>query len=140
MLNQEQIKEIIPHRYEMLLLDEVIELEVGKRCVATKTVTEEDFFFRGHFPGNPVMPGVLQVEAMAQAGAVAILSTEEFKGKTAYFGGIDKVRFKGMVKPGDTITLVVEITKVKGLVGKGEGKCLVNGKVMTKGEITFAIK
>lgn len=139
MLNQEQIKQIIPHREPFLLLDEVVEMEIGKSVSAKKNFTGEEDFFKGHFPGNPVVPGVLTVEAMAQAGAVAVLSMEENRGKTAYFAGINKARFKEKVTIGDTLEMKVEITKVKLGIGFGEGKAYVNGKLACSAEIMFAI-
>ncbi|MEW3526213.1 3-hydroxyacyl-ACP dehydratase FabZ, partial [Enterococcus entomosocium] len=120
-LTIQEIKEIIPHRYPMLLVDRVEELEEGKRVVAKKNVTINEPFFQGHFPHEPVMPGVLIVEAMAQAGAVALLSLEDFRGKTAYFGGLDKAKFRKKVTPGDTLILEVEIIKVKSAAGIGKG-------------------
>ena len=120
-LNIQQIKEIIPHRYPMLLIDRVEELVDGEKVIAKKNVTINEPFFQGHFPHEPVMPGVLIVEAMAQAGAVALLSLEQFKGKTAYFGGIDKAKFRQKVTPGDTLILEVEIIKVKSSAGIGKG-------------------
>ena len=113
----QEIKEIIPHRYPMLLVDRIEELEEGKRVVAKKNVTINEPFFQGHFPHEPVMPGVLIVEAMAQAGAVALLSLPDFRGKTAYFGGLDKAKFRKKVTPGDTLILEVEILKVKSAAG-----------------------
>jgi 3-hydroxyacyl-[acyl-carrier-protein] dehydratase len=139
MLNLEQIKNIIPHREPFIMIDKVIEMELGKSVVAEKTLTGEEDFFKGHFPGNPVMPGVLIIEALAQAGAVAVLSIEDFKGKTAYFAGINKARFKRKVTIGDTITLKVEITKIKMGIGYGEGTATVDGKLACSAEIMFAI-
>ena len=139
MLDIKQIQEIIPHRYPFLLIDRVIELEVGKRAVAIKNVTANENFFQGHFPGHPVMPGVLMVEALAQAGAVALLSVEENKGKTAYFGRIDKVKFRRNLNPGDTLRLEVEIIKSKGKVGIGKGIGYVGEEIAVEGEFMFAI-
>lgn len=118
MLTIEQIKEIIPHRYPFLLIDRVDEVEEGKRAVAIKNVTANEEFFNGHFPDYPVMPGVLILEALAQTGAVSILTKEENKGKIGLFGGIEKCRFKRQVKPGDQLRLEVEITRLKGLLLK----------------------
>lgn len=138
-LTIEEIKAIIPHRYPMLLIDRVEELEAGKRIVAKKNVTANDPFFQGHFPMEPVMPGVLIVEAMAQAGAVALLSLEDFQGKTAYFGALDKVKFRKKVVPGDSLRLEVEIQKIKGSAGVGKGIAYVDGKKACEAELTFMI-
>ena len=138
-LNIREIKEIIPHRYPMLLIDRVEELVDGERVVAKKNVTINEPFFQGHFPHEPVMPGVLIVEAMAQAGAVALLSLEQFRGKTAYFGGIDKAKFRQKVTPGDTLMLEVEIIKVKANAGIGKGVAKVDGKKVAEAELTFMI-
>ena len=134
-----QIKEIIPHRYPMLLIDRVEELTEGQRIVAKKNVTINEPFFQGHFPHEPVMPGVLIVEALAQAGAVALLSLPQFKGKTAYFGGIDKAKFRKKVTPGDTLILEVEILKIKANAGLGKGIARVDGKKVAEAELTFMI-
>lgn len=138
-LTIQEIKEIIPHRYPMLLVDRVEELEEGKRVVAKKNVTINEPFFQGHFPHEPVMPGVLIVEAMAQAGAVALLSLEDFRGKTAYFGGLDKAKFRKKVTPGDALILEVEIIKVKSAAGIGKGIAYVDGKKVAEAELTFMI-
>ncbi len=133
------IKAIIPHRYPFLLIDRVEELVEGQKIVAYKNVTANEEFFNGHFPQEPVMPGVLIIEAMAQAGAVAILSMEEYKGKTAYFGGIDRAKFRQKVVPGDTLRLEVEIVKLKKVAGIGKGVAYVNGKKAAEAELTFMI-
>ncbi|PPB08459.1 3-hydroxyacyl-ACP dehydratase FabZ [Brevibacillus laterosporus] len=139
MLDAVQIQEIIPHRYQFLLVDRIVEIEYGKRSVGLKNVTINEPFFQGHFPGYPVMPGVLIVEALAQVGAVAILGKEENKGKLAFFAGIDNFRFKEQVTPGDTLVLEVEMTRVRGTVGKGNAVARVGEKVVAEGEIMFAI-
>ena len=139
MLNQKEIEEIIPQRAPFLMLDRVEEYIPGESCIAYKDVKEDEYYFKGHFPGNPIMPGVLITESLAQAGAVAILSMEENKGKNALFGGIDKMKFKKMVIPGDTLKLEVKIIKRKGTIGVGEAIATVDGKVAAKGELTFAI-
>ncbi|MDN6640173.1 MAG: 3-hydroxyacyl-ACP dehydratase FabZ [Tetragenococcus sp.] len=136
-MNIQEIKEIIPHRFPMLLLDRVEELEEGERIVAKKNVTVNEPFFQGHFPHEPVMPGVLIIEALAQAGAVALLSLEQFRGKTAYFGGIDKAKFRKKVTPGDTLMLEVELSKVKSSAGIGKGIARVEGKKVAEAELTF---
>ena len=138
-LNIQQIKEIIPHRYPMLLIDRVEELIDGEKVIAKKNVTINEPFFQGHFPHEPVMPGVLIVEAMAQAGAVALLSLEQFRGKTAYFGGIDKAKFRQKVTPGDTLILEDEIIKVRSSAGIGKGIARVDGKKVAEAELTFMI-
>ncbi|MFJ7081096.1 3-hydroxyacyl-ACP dehydratase FabZ [Staphylococcus saprophyticus] len=135
-----QIKEIIPHRQPFLLIDRVVEYEVGTRCVAIKQLSGNEPFFQGHFPEYAVMPGVLITEALAQTGAVAILNSEENKGKLAFFAGIDKCRFKKQVTPGDTLKLEVEITKMRGPIGKGNAKATVDGEVACSCELTFAIQ
>lgn len=134
-----EIMATIPHRYPFLLIDRVEELEAGKRAVVKKNVTINEPFFQGHFPGEPVMPGVLILEALAQAGAVALLSMPEFKGKTAYFGGIDKAKFRRKVVPGDTLTLEVELIKVKAVAGVGKAVAYVDGKKACEAELTFMI-
>ena len=139
MLNKEEIKKIIPQREPFLMIDEVEEYKPGESCIAYKNVSENEYYFKGHFPGNPVMPGVLIVESLAQAGAIAILSMEENKGKNALFGGIDKMKFKKMIVPGDRIKLEVKIIKRKGPIGVGEAIATVNDKVAAKGELTFAV-
>lgn len=135
----QEIMEILPHRHPFLFLDTIEELEPGKRAVGKKCVTFSEPYFAGHFPGNPVMPGVLIMEALAQTGAVAILSLPENKGKTAYFAGIDKAKFKQMVRPGDVLTLETQILRTKGPIGVGEAVATVDGKLVAKAELTFAI-
>lgn len=138
-LNISQIMEILPHRQPMLLIDSVEEIEYGVRAVAKKCVSFNEPFFAGHFPEEPVMPGVLTVEALAQAGAVAILSLEENKGKIAYFGGINKCKFKGKIVPGDKVRLETKIIRRKGPVGVGEAVASVDGKVVVSAELTFMV-
>ncbi len=139
MLSKEEIEKIIPQRDPFLMIDEVEEYVPGESAVAYKYVNENEYYFKGHFPGNPIMPGVLITESLAQTGAVAILSMEENKGKNALFGGIDKMKFKKMVVPGDTLKLEVKIIKRKGPIGIGEAIATVEGRVVAKGELTFAL-
>ena len=134
-----EIMEIIPHRHPFMLIDAIEELEAGVRAVGKKCVSFNEPYFAGHFPGNPVMPGVLIMEALAQVGAVAILDLPENKGKTAYFAGIDNAKFKQMVLPGDVLMLETTIIKRKGPIGVGEAVATVNGKVVAKAQLTFAI-
>lgn len=139
MLNKEQIKEIIPQREPFLMIDEVEEFKPGESAIAYKYIKEEEWYFQGHFPGNPIMPGVLITESLAQTGAIAILSVEKNKGKNALFGGIDKMKFKKMVVPGNKLKLEVKIIKQKGPIGIGEAIATVEDKIVAKGELTFAI-
>lgn len=139
MLEIKEIMDIIPHRQPFLLIDRIEELEPGKRAVGRKCVTYNEPFFNGHFPSEPVMPGVLIIEALAQVGCVAMLSLPENKGKTGYFGGINAAKFKKKVVPGDVLTLEVEIIKQKGPIGVGAAKAYVDGKVAVVAELTFAI-
>ncbi len=139
MLNKDEIKKIIPQREPFLMIDEVENYVPGESCIAYKNVSYDEWYFKGHFPGNPIMPGVLITESLAQAGAVAILSLDENKGKNALFGGIDKMKFKKMVVPGEKLKLEVHIIKRKGPIGVGEAVASVDGKLVAKGELTFAV-
>lgn len=138
-MSAKEIMEIIPHRQPFMLIDTIEEMEEGKRAVGKKCVSYNEPFFAGHFPQEPVMPGVLIVEALAQVGAVAILSLPENRGKTAYFGAINSAKFKGKVVPGDVLMLETEIIKSKGPIGVGSAKATVNGKVVVTAELTFAV-
>jgi len=138
-LEAADIMRIIPHRYPFLLIDRVVELEPGKRVVAMKSVTANEPQFTGHFPGRPIMPGVLMVEALAQAGAVAVLSLPEYRGKLALFAGIDECRFRRTVLPGDTLRLEVTLDKLRGVFGRGRGVASVEGEVAVEATISFVI-
>lgn len=140
MLNAKQIMEILPHRAPFLLVDRIDELEPGKRAVGCKAVTYNEPFFAGHFPEEPVMPGVLICEALAQVGAVALLSHEDYKGKIAFFGGINKARFRQKVVPGDVLRLETELVKIRGPVGIGKAAAYRDGTLCAEAELTFVIQ
>ncbi|HZC18442.1 MAG TPA: 3-hydroxyacyl-ACP dehydratase FabZ [Rubrobacteraceae bacterium] len=138
-LGPASIRELIPHRYPFLLVDRIEELEPGVRAVGIKNVTQNEPFFEGHFPDYPVMPGVLILEALAQVGAVGVMALEEFRGKLALFAGIDGVRFRRQILPGDTLRMEVEISRLKGRVGRANGAATVNGERVCEAELMFAL-
>ncbi len=140
MLDFMEIKEILPHRYPFLLVDRIIELEAEQRIVGLKNVTGNEPFFQGHFPEKPVMPGVLLIEALAQTGAVLVLSQPENKGKIAYFARIDNCRFRRQVVPGDQLRLEIEVVRLRGPVGKCKARALVGEEVACEAELTFALE
>ena len=137
---RDAIESILPHRAPFLLLDEVVELVPGERVAATYRVPEDGWWFTGHFPERPVMPGVLIVEAMAQTGAVAVLAEDENRGRIAFFAGIDDCRFKRVVSPGDTLALVCEIDQVRGPIGRGKATAHVGSELAARGTLTFAVE
>ena len=139
LMNKEQIMEVIPHRDPFLLIDEVLEMEVGQTIKARKYIKENDFWFKGHFPNYPVTPGVLMIEMLAQAGAVCMLSKPEFKGKVGLFGGIDKAKFRRQVVPGDVLDLEVEMILQRGPIGTGKAVASVGGEKAVSCEITFIV-
>ena len=139
-LGRAEIEAILPHREPFLLIDEVVELEPGERVVARKQVRPDEWYLAGHFPGRPVMPGVLIVEAMAQAGAVAVLAQEENRGRLALFAGIDDVRFKRIVEPGDELELECRLEAVRGPIGRGKATAKVDGELVARGTLTFAVE
>lgn len=138
-LSNVEIQELIPHRFPFLLVDKIIEMEWGKRAVGIKNVTVNEPFFQGHFPGFPVMPGVLIIEAIAQVGAVAVLGMPENKDKMAFFAGLDEVRFKRQVVPGDILRIEVTLTRVRGMIGQGNGEATVDGQLACRGSFMFAL-
>ncbi len=138
-MTKKDIENIIPHRDPFLLIDEILEIEPGKRIKGVKHVSGGEYYFKGHFPQNPIMPGVLQVETIAQAGAVAVLILPENKGKLVLFAGIDKARFKRMVKPGDELIIEVEIESFRRNIGRGKGRATVDGKLACAADIMFAL-
>jgi 3-hydroxyacyl-[acyl-carrier-protein] dehydratase len=138
--NKEQIKTILPHREPFLLVDEIVELKERERCVGKKYVSIDEYYFKGHFPGKPVMPGVLILETMAQVGAVALLSVDEFKGKIGYFTGANNVKWRRMVVPGDVLTIEVVLTKLRGSFGFGDAKAYVDGQLACEAEISFVVQ
>lgn len=139
-LNREQIMEIIPHRDPFLLIDEVIEMEKGKRIVALKHIKKDEYWFKGHFPEYPVTPGVLIIEMLAQAGAVCMLSMDEHKGKIGFLGGVNNAKFRRQVLPGETLRLEVEMVKIRGSIGIGKAVATVDGEKAVSAEISFALK
>lgn len=139
MLDAQQIQEIIPHRYPFLLVDRIIDVEFGKHATGIKNVSMGDHFFQGHFPDYPVMPGVLIVEALAQVGSVALLGHEDYAGMMGFFAGINKVRFRRQVVPGDTLTLEIEVLKMRRSIGTASAKASVDGEVACSGELMFAV-
>jgi len=139
-LGRAEIEEILPHREPFLLIDEVLELTPGSGAVARKHVRDDEWYLAGHFPRRPVMPGVLIVEALAQTGAVAVLSEEENRGRIALFAGIDDCRFKRVVEPGDTLELRCELEKVRGPIGRGKAEARVAGQVACRATLTFAVE
>jgi 3-hydroxyacyl-[acyl-carrier-protein] dehydratase len=139
-LGKAEIEAILPHRDPFLLIDEVVEFEPGKRVVARKRIRDDEWYLSGHFPGRPVMPGVLIVEAMAQTGAVAVLSQEENRGRIAYFAGIDDCRFKRVVEPGDELELTCELERVRGPIGRGKAHARVGDELAARGTLTFAVE
>jgi 3-hydroxyacyl-[acyl-carrier-protein] dehydratase len=139
-LGRTEIEAILPHREPFLLIDEVLELDPGRKVVARKSVRADEWYLAGHFPGRPVMPGVLIVEAMAQTGAVAVLSEVENRGKMALFAGIDNVRFKRIVEPGDELELTCELERMRGPIGRGAATARVDGELAARGTLTFALE
>ncbi len=135
----EEIMNILPHRYPFLMVDRITELIPGEKATGIKNVSINEPYFAGHFPGQPVMPGVLMIEAMAQVGACALLADEKFRGKLAYLAGVDRIRFKRMVGPGETLLITTELSSIKGTIGKGKGRVSVDGELVCGGEFLFAL-
>ena len=139
MMYIDQIKAYLPQRYPFLMVDRVLRFEGDTKAVGLKTVTINEPFFQGHFPGHPIMPGVLQIEAMAQVSSILLLRNTENAGKLGYFMSVDKAKFRKPVVPGDTLMIQVELTKSRGKIGKASGQCLVNGEVVSEAELMFAV-
>ena len=133
------VLELLPHRYPFLMVDRLLEVEPGKKAVGIKLLTHNEEFFQGHFPGHPIMPGVLMIEAIAQVGACALRAQEAYRDKLAFLAGVDKIRFKGSAFPGDTLTIACELVALKGTIGKGKGSIQTGGKTICSGEFLFAI-
>lgn len=138
-MNKEEIKQIIPHRDPFLFLDEIIELDTLYSAVGIKNITEDEFYFKGHFPGKPVMPAVIILESLAQVGAVILLSHQDYRGKLVYFTGVKNAKFRRSVVPGDQLRLECKLTKIKSAFGFGEAKAYVDGKLVCEADISFAI-
>jgi 3-hydroxyacyl-[acyl-carrier-protein] dehydratase len=138
-MNIQEIMRILPHLYPFLLLDRIVELRPGKMAVGIKNISINEPYFAGHFPGQPIMPGVMMIEAMAQVGACALLADELFQGQLAYLAGVDRIRFKRLVIPGDTLTIRTELNNIKGKIGKGKGEVKVDQQVVCAGEFIFAL-
>jgi 3-hydroxyacyl-[acyl-carrier-protein] dehydratase len=138
-MNIQEIMRILPHRYPFLLLDRIVELRPGKMAVGIKNISINEPYFAGHFPGQPIMPGVMMIEAMAQVGACALLADELFQGQLAYLAGVDRICFKRLVIPGDTLTIRTELNNIKGKIGKGKGEVKVDQQVVCAGEFIFAL-
>ena len=139
LMDVNDIMKILPHRYPFLMVDRIIELEHGKRCVGIKNVTANEPFFQGHFPGHPIMPGVLQLEAMAQVAGIVMLRQAQNVGKIAYFMSAEDVKWRKPVLPGDVLVIDVELTKLRGKIGKAKGVCKVQGEVVSQAEVTFMV-
>lgn len=140
MLDSQEIQAILPHRYPMLLIDRVLSFEPGEFAIARKNVSINEAVFQGHFPGNPVLPGVFILEAMAQTGAVALLTLDQFKGRTAFFGGVKSAKFRRVVRPGDTLEIKVTLEKLKDRIGAGKAIATVDGEKACTAELTFIIE
>jgi 3-hydroxyacyl-[acyl-carrier-protein] dehydratase len=138
-MNIEDIMKILPHRYPFLLVDKIVEIVPGKRAVGIKNVTINEPQFTGHFPGRPIMPGVLMIEAMAQVGACALLCEEKYKNQLVYLAGIDRIRFKRLVVPGETLQITTELSNIRGNIGKGKGNIYINNEMVCGGEFLFAL-
>jgi 3-hydroxyacyl-[acyl-carrier-protein] dehydratase len=138
-MNIEEIMNILPHRYPFLLVDKIIELVPGQKAVGIKNVSMNEPYFAGHFPGHPIMPGVLMIEAIAQVGACALLSEEQYRGKLAFLAGVDHVRFKRQAFPGDTLEITTELLSIRSNIGKGKGKITINNQLVCGGEFLFAL-